>query len=61
MRELTDAERERIWGDVQREFPEDEMMQQIHYVRQVHYLQSKGLSLQERIQFFGGLSKRTPV
>ena len=37
MRELTKVEKEKIWEDVRKEFPDDEVMQQIHYVRQVHY------------------------
>ena len=58
MGELTDAEKAEIWEGVRKAFPEDEMMQQIHYVRQVHYLQTKDLPLEERIRFFGG-SKQT--
>lgn len=52
MRQLTDAEREQLWEEVRREFPDDEMMQQIHYVRLIHYRQTVGLAPQERIQFF---------
>ena len=54
MEELTEMEKAKIWEDVRREFPDDEVMQQIHYVRQVHHFQTKGLSLEDRIRFFGG-------
>lgn len=50
MRKLTDAEKKQIWEEVRREFPDDEMMQQIHYVRLLHYRQTEGFSSQERIQ-----------
>ena len=30
MRELTEAEKKKIWEDVLKEFPDDEVMQQIH-------------------------------
>ncbi len=53
MRELTEAEKEQLWEEVRQEFPDDEMMQQIHYVRLLHHHQTKGLSPQECIRFFG--------
>lgn len=58
MKELTEVEKAKIWEDVRREFPNDEMMQQIHFVRQMHYLQTKDLSLDERIRFFGGKTEK---
>ena len=30
---LKDIDKEQIWAEVQQEFPDDEMMQEIHYVR----------------------------
>lgn len=58
MKELTEIEKANIWEDVRREFPNDEMMQQIHFVRQMHYLQTKDLSLDERIRFFGDKTEK---
>lgn len=58
MRELTEVEKEQLWEEVLEEFPEDEMMQQIHYIRLLHYYQTKDLSSQELIRFFGGLEKK---
>ena len=52
MNALTETEKAKIWEDVRKEFPNDEMMQQIHFIRQMHYLQTKDLSLDERIRFF---------
>lgn len=59
MKELTEMEKAKIWEDVRKEFPNDEMMQQIHFVRQMHYLQTKDLPLEERIRFFGGSTQKT--
>jgi len=33
MKSLTDADKKQIWEEVRKEFPNDEMMQEIHYVR----------------------------
>ena len=52
MGKLTDAERERIREEVRKEFPNDEMMQEIHFVQQVHFFETKDLSPEEQIQYF---------
>ncbi len=52
MKQLTDIEKEKLWEEVRKEFPDDEMMQQIHYVRLLHHRQTEGFSSQERIKFF---------
>lgn len=59
MRELTEAEKKELWKEVRKEFPDDEMMQEIHYVRLLHHHQTKGLSPQERIRFFESSGKKT--
>ena len=56
---LTKAEKSKIWAEVCEEFPDDEVMQEIHFVRQLHYLQTKDLSMEERLRFFRGLSEKT--
>ena len=61
MRKVTQAERERIWKDVRKEFPNDEMMQEIHFIRQVHYLQTKDSSMEERLRFFESSIQKTSV
>ena len=52
MGELTDAERERIREEVRKVFPNDEMMQEIHFVQQVHFYETKDLSPGEQIRYF---------
>lgn len=59
MIELNDEEKKRIWEEVREEFPDDEMMQEIHYVRLLHYYQTKDMSSQERIRFFNSVLEKT--
>ena len=61
MRKVTQAEQDKIWEDVRQEFPNDEMMQEIHFIRQVHYLQTKDLSMEERLRFFESSIQKTSV
>ena len=61
MRKVTQAEQEKIWEDVRKEFPNDEMMQEIHFIRQVHYLQTKDSSIEERLCFFERSIQKTSV
>jgi hypothetical protein len=59
MRKLIEAEKEQLWEEVRKEFPDDQMMQEIHYVRLLHHHQTKGLSPREIIQFFESSEKKT--
>lgn len=52
MRELTDAEKQDIWREVREEFPDDETMQEVHYVRLLHHRQTEGLSTPELLSFY---------
>ena len=61
MRKVTQAEQEKIWEDVRKEFPNDEMMQEIYFIRQVHYLQTKDLSMEKRLRFFESSIQKTSV
>ena len=61
MRKVTQAEQDKIWEDVRKEFPNDEMMQEIHFIRQVHYLQTKDSSIEERLCFFERSIQKTSV
>ena len=52
MRDLGDAEKQQLMEEVRNDFPGDEVMQQVHYVRLLHYMETKGLSAEERVRFF---------
>jgi hypothetical protein len=47
-----------ILEEVRREFPDDAVMQEVHYVRLLHYHQLKGLSASERVRFFARPKRR---
>ncbi|MDE2889351.1 MAG: hypothetical protein OXR72_14185 [Gemmatimonadota bacterium] len=61
MGEITPSEKDKIWEEVRKEFPDDEMMQELHFIRQVHYQQTKDMSLDERLRFYGGERRKTSV
>ena len=52
MAKVTEALKKKILEDVKQEFPGDEMMQEIHYIRQIHYYETKDLSSEEQIRYF---------
>ena len=52
MNVLTKEARDRLWEEVRAEFPQDETMQEVHFVRLVHFLQTKDLTSEERVKFF---------
>ena len=58
MKELTETEKKGIWEEVRREFLDDAVMQEVHYVRLLHYHQLKGLSASERVRFFARPRRR---
>jgi hypothetical protein len=58
MPKVTDELMNRIRAEVNREFPGDEMMQDIHLARQIHYYETKDLSLEEKIRYYGGSNSK---
>ena len=61
MRDLAESEKEKLLKEVRLEFPDDELMQQIHYVRLIHELQTRGMSADERIRFYQAAEIPSPV
>lgn len=49
---ITAEQERRLREEVREEFPDDEMMQEIHFVRLIHYLQTKDLTPEEQINFY---------
>ena len=60
MRQITESEKQRLWEEVRQEFPGDEVMQEVHYVRLLHHLQTAGMSSRELAAFYEAAS-RTPA
>ncbi|OGH62546.1 MAG: hypothetical protein A3G34_13230 [Candidatus Lindowbacteria bacterium RIFCSPLOWO2_12_FULL_62_27] len=52
MKKLSNTETREAWRVVRRDFPDDEMMQEIHFVRILHRRQTRRLSQRERIRFY---------
>ena len=54
-RVLSESERESLWAEVRKEFPRDQVMQEVHFVRLLHAAQLAHFSREERIEFFNRL------
>ena len=52
MRILSESDMLAIWDEIRQEFPDDETMQQVHYVRLLHYYQTQGMTPEEKVAFF---------
>jgi hypothetical protein len=50
VRVLTEQDKERIRQEVEREFPDDPMMQELHYIRLLRYHELGDLPLEERLR-----------
>jgi len=61
MQDLAESEKEKLLAEVRLEFPDDEVMQQIHYVRLIHQLQTRGMSADERIRSHQATESRSQV
>jgi hypothetical protein len=50
-REVSDAERQAIWAEMQAEFPDDEMMREIHFRRALRAAQLRDFTTAERLEY----------
>lgn len=50
MRQLTDSDRQKIQEEVERDFPSDPMMQELHAIRLERYYELQDLPLRELIR-----------
>ncbi len=54
-REVSETEQQALWASAQSEFPDDEMMQEIHFVRGLHAAQLRDFTRNERVEFLNRL------
>jgi len=59
MKILSETEKQAIWVEVREEFPDDDTMQQVHYVRLMHYYQTQGMSPAQKIAFYNRQEKKS--
>ena len=59
LRELSEAERQTLWDEMRAEFPDDEMMQEVHFARALHTLQFQDLTRDERIAYLNRFVPQT--
>ena len=52
MREISPQERQTIQEELAKEFPGDQMMQELHLVRRIHQLETEGMDPADRIQYY---------
>lgn len=51
MQPATETEKKRILEEVKKEFPNDRVMQEIHYSRQLRVFELRGLPLEDRLRY----------
>ncbi len=54
-REVTENEREALWAEVRAEFPDDQMMQEVHFVRALHAAQLRDSMEEQRVEYLNRL------
>ena len=59
-RQLSEAERHALWAEVRAEFPHDEMMQEVHFVRALHAAQLRDFTADERVKYLNQLLPQSP-
>ncbi len=52
MREFTEEEKKKMWEEARADYPDDEMMQEIRYVRLMLYYQTKDMTFEEEKDFY---------
>jgi hypothetical protein len=57
-RDVTEAEREALWAEVRAEFPDDQMMQEVHFVRALHAAQLRNFTEEQRVEYLNRLLRQ---
>jgi len=50
-RPLTESKLQSLWAEVRAEFPDDEMMEEVHFVRALHAVQLQYFTRDERLAY----------
>ena len=58
-RPLTEPELQSLWAEVRAEFPDDEMMQEVHFVRALHAIQLRDFTREERLAYLNRFVPQT--
>ena len=59
LRPLTESEVQSLWTEVRAEFPDDEMMQEVHFVRALHAIQLRDFTREERLAYLNRFASQT--
>lgn len=59
MKTLSEIEKKALWEEVKQEFPDDDTMQQVHYVQLLHYYQTLGMTSAQKIAFYQRQEKKS--
>jgi len=58
MSKITKEMMKKIRREVEKEFPDDKMMQELHIMRWHDYLKTKGMSVNEKIEYYNSAERR---
>ncbi len=58
---LSEIEREALWAEVRAEFPDDQMMQEIHFARLLHAAETKDFSPEEQVAYINHHMPQMPM
>ena len=52
IRKSSEEDKKKAWEQVSREFPDDPMLRDIHYVREIHRMETSGIPFEKIIQYY---------
>ncbi len=61
MKTLTKKKKQELWNAVCEEFPDDTVMQEIHFTRWIHHEMLKNSTDSEKIEFYRQAGAKYPV
>ena len=61
MKQLTDEDKKKIWAEVSEEFPDDRVMQEIHYSRLLRYYELEDVPARQRFSRYLREERHAPA